>query len=83
MSGGWLLPPSFWGERGKVIKHKEIWVNLEGKSDRLAIIGTVAHAMRHTALPEGEVEEFREEAHKTKTLDDLFAVCEQWVRVTR
>lgn len=75
--------PSSLGGRLALIKHKEVWVNLTDKNDRNTIVGTVAHALRRSALPESEVDEFREEAHKTPDLESLFQLCERWVRVTR
>jgi hypothetical protein len=63
-------------------KHREVWVNLNGAKDFFVILGRVQHAMRKSALPESEIEEFREQARKTKTIPEMIDLCRQWVEVT-
>lgn len=63
-------------------RHREVWVDLRDKTDRMAIIGKVSHEMRTRAVPAGEVDAFREAAHKSQTHDDLMETCRAWVQVS-
>lgn len=64
-------------------RHREVWVDLYGKTDRMVIVGRVTQAMRRVAVGEEDVEEFRREAHRTKTHEELMEVVERWVEVSR
>jgi len=63
--------------------HREVHVDLNGTNDKFVVMGRVTHAMKRTALPEEEIDAFRQEARVTKTIEDLFAVCERWVTIER
>lgn len=62
--------------------HREVWVDLTGKTDTMVIIGHVQHAMRRVAVSEDDIYEFRREAVKAPNLAGVLAVCRKWVEVT-
>lgn len=64
-------------------RHREVWVDIRGTEDTFAIIGKVAHALRVAAVPNSEVDAFREEAHRSGSKEAVIETCERWVEVSK
>jgi hypothetical protein len=70
------------------VHHREVFVDLTDKdtNDRFLVCGLVTHAMKRAAVPDEEIDLFREEVFrlngkKEKASKDLMKLIKSWVTV--